>query len=241
MPEPHVLEHAVQAAHSTTQSMGHMRSCWHELVALSAGQALPPKAAERVTMRLHVLVPVPQGEKSVPCGLEHAEQSLHVDTSQSTGHGSVLHACTCSTDCPSHDWPPKLACVMVRVRVWLPTPQLLVHDPHEPQAVTLQSMGQSELEHWRLIAVAGHTLPPCWASAVTLRTHLVMPSPHDCGHAKQSQVETVQSTGQTAGAHARVSVVAPQAWPPACARATMLRWRVCVPPPQVAEQGLQLL
>jgi hypothetical protein len=130
---------------------------------------------------------------------------------------------------------------MVRVRVLLPTPQLLEQAPQEPHAVTLQSMGQSALEHWRLKCVAGHALPPFVARFVTLRMHLVIPRPQDCGHAKQSHAETAQSLGQLVTAQARdsESTLAAQGVPPCCAAASTLRARDCVPPPHVVVQGLQ--
>jgi len=90
MPPPHEAEHGdhVRLHALTTQSTGH--ACvLHACVCSSAGQAAPPLAAAVTTERVLVETPPPH----------EAEQGdhvrLHALTTQSTGHGCVLHAMVC--------------------------------------------------------------------------------------------------------------------------------------------------
>jgi hypothetical protein len=72
----------------------------------------------------------------------HEFHVLHMDTSQSMGHGEVLHSCVC--DKAGHETPPKaLVVVMSRNWVLVPPPQRAVQAPNSLKSPTTQSTGQS--------------------------------------------------------------------------------------------------
>lgn len=84
VPAPQVTEHADHGAHADcTQSSGH--ACALQFCSsVSIGQNWPPNEAGVVTVRERSSVPPPQD-------FEHGPNAVHADTTQSTGHGSVLH------------------------------------------------------------------------------------------------------------------------------------------------------
>jgi hypothetical protein len=94
-------------------------------------------------VNVRVWLPLPQV-------LEHEPQLLH-DPTQLTGHEEVEQVWDCTAPLSQpyvavHDRPPDEAAVDdVNVRVWLPLPQVLEHEPqlaHEPTQLT----GHDEVE-----------------------------------------------------------------------------------------------
>ena len=92
-PVLHVTEHSDQAVHGVmTQSTGHACTL-HLFVSAEWGQALPPCAGMRATLRVRALLPPPH----VVVQPVHVPQS---DTLQSTGQALLLHVCvSCSHVC----------------------------------------------------------------------------------------------------------------------------------------------
>jgi len=82
VPVAQVTEQAPQAPHAPgTQSLGHECSL-HLTVSARCGQTLPPN--ERWPERERDISPAPHVR-------EQTDQADHADTTQSTGHGAVLH------------------------------------------------------------------------------------------------------------------------------------------------------
>jgi hypothetical protein len=131
------------------------------------GHALPPNLGS-VRVRVRVLRPVPQS----------LVQVLHVaqaPTTQSSGHACVLQGCVCSR--ASHPLPPfSSAEYTLRVRLWDPSPQLLLHilspEDHDDQDVKVQSTGQAdELQSSDLVhakSLQGLPPPQAWYSGERL-------------------------------------------------------------------------
>jgi hypothetical protein len=134
-PPPHVWLHWPKVPHcDTVQCTAHGGLESHASVCSRAGHAWPPCAAEMVTVRCLVIVPLPHVVSQLP----KEPQSL---TSQSTVHATALHACT-SVNC-GQVAPPQLDCTStVRFRIVVPAPpseeQLCVHSDHEDHWVTEQ-------------------------------------------------------------------------------------------------------
>ena len=95
-----------------------------------------------------------------------------------------------------HALPPKRGCVQVRLRLCEPLPHDLVQVVHEPQRLTVPSVGQECLLHARVSAECGHALPPKRGSTVR-RVRLCEPEPHDLVHVvHRPKLKTLQLTGQ---------------------------------------------
>ncbi len=99
------------------------------------GHATPPFAAATVTVRVCVWMPEPHDEEQAP-------NTPNALTTQLTGHACVLHDWMSVNG--GHTAPPFAATtVTVRVRVYLPLPQLSVHELNAPHALTAQSIGHA--------------------------------------------------------------------------------------------------
>ena len=144
---PHDAEHAPHFANfETTQSTGHAISS-HSRDSTREGQVYPPCCAWPATDRDRVWVPLPQLFEQVP-------KAFQPDTVQWTGQGPSLQ--TASPARSPHAFPPNWALVAtVRARVFLPTPQVLVHLPYTLHSDTVQSTGQSLSLHCLLSSRAG--------------------------------------------------------------------------------------
>ena len=114
----------------TAQSTGHA-AAEQDWTSLRSGQPTPPFEGLVVMPRVRVWVPPPQLTVQDP-------NDVHVSTAQSTGHGAEEHNCiSLKSGQPA---PPFASLTMMaRVRVWLPRPQLTVHDPNDVQSPTTQS------------------------------------------------------------------------------------------------------
>ena len=110
-PPPHVSEHALQSFQlDMTQSVGH--GCeLHSLTCSRCLHSLPPKAVGVTMERWRVRYPWPHVLVQAP------SHGIHAESTQSTGHMCVLHACVLSK--VGHCLPPNAtAVVMLRVRFW---------------------------------------------------------------------------------------------------------------------------
>jgi hypothetical protein len=116
VPASHEVEHSLHTPKSeSTQSTG-PGEVLHACVSASVGQPTPPFWSVRVTARERSCVPPPHVAVQGP-------QAAHEETSQSTAHACVLHACD-SVVAP-HATPPCWEAIsMVRERDWVPLPQV---------------------------------------------------------------------------------------------------------------------
>jgi hypothetical protein len=196
---------------------------------------MPPFEAGVVTVRVCVWVPPPHIA-------EQADQSLQALTMQLTGvgHAWVLQAWL-SLKAGQAVPPPEGWVTTVRVRVWVPPPQVSLQVDQSLQALTAQLTGTTHawvLQSW-LSVRAGQAMPPFDAGVTTVRVRCWVPPPQVFEQTDQSlQALTAQSTG---GGHAWVlqacmSLRAGQAAPPLAAGVMTTRVRPWVPPPQVFEQ-----
>ena len=141
VPLPHILVQVLHSLQSLTWQFTGIAHDWvlHARVSLSAGQTRPPFIGCWVTVRVRVCVPPPHA-------LLHMPHSLQPLTWQSTGiaHGWVLQARESVSG--GQAWPPLVGgWVTVRVRVWVPLPQALLHMPHSLQALTWQLFACTQL------------------------------------------------------------------------------------------------
>jgi len=190
MPPPQVAEQPDQPDHAdTTQLVGH--GCMlHACVCSNAGQAAPPLAEE--VMMLRVLDEMPPPHDAV-----HGVQvRLHALTTQSTGHGCVLHACVSCNDV-GHAAPPLAACcVMVRLCVCTPPPHVAEHALHALHSDTPQSTGQACVLQACVWDKDGHATPPFADERMTVRVLVWEPPPQRVEHADHAVHSlTWQSTG----------------------------------------------
>ena len=114
----------------------------HACVSTRLAHAAPPCVDGVITLRVRVRVPELHG-------LVHGENALKLPTTQSTGHGCVLHA-RVSVLSLGHATPPCCGEMFTRVRDCNPVPQLFVHAPYAPQLPTTQSTGHVCALHGRV-------------------------------------------------------------------------------------------
>lgn len=118
-----------------------------------APQALPPCLGCRLTPRMRVRVPEPQV-------LSQGVHELHVCSTQSTGQACGLHN-SVSEFVEGHDTPPCAAArSVVRARVRVPPPHVVLHSSQEPQSDILQSTGQCCALHCFVSVSTLQALPP---------------------------------------------------------------------------------
>ena len=136
-PLPQVLVQVDQAFHADTSQWTGQGPSEHAWLWLSSGQATPPCAAAVVTWRERVWVPAAQV-------LEHSDQEVKEDTTQSIGQAWTLHCCWEFS--VGHATPPKaLFLVLLRSRVLVPAPHDFVHGDQALHSLTRQSRGH---EYW---------------------------------------------------------------------------------------------
>jgi len=159
------------------------------------GQPLPPFAAAIMTERDCVCTPPAHD-------LEHADQSDHDETTQSTGHACVLHAWDC--DRAGHGDPPfAAATTTVRVCVCMPPAHDLVHVDQALQPETEQWTGHAWVLHACCWESEGHVAPPFAGETVTERVWIWTPPPHEAEQADHvDHVDTAQLTGHAWVLHA---------------------------------------
>jgi hypothetical protein len=80
--------------------------------------------------------------------LEHSDQEVKDETTQSIGHAWTLHCCDDAR--VGHAVPPCAGLIeMLRALVCEPPPQVTEHEVQSPHAETTQSMGQAwVLQSW---------------------------------------------------------------------------------------------
>jgi hypothetical protein len=204
----------------------------HFLLSFTFGHFLPPFAALRVTRRLRFWDPVPHA-------LLHPPQPPQLETRQSTGHLLALQE---AVDLEfSHFFPPFLACcVIFRVFVFEPPPQVLEHLLQEDHAECLQLTGHALVLHTAFCDVAEHLSPPNFGCVVTLRALDLMPPPHFLLHELHFAHEPIlQLTGHFFVLHFCDFLSAGHFLPPLAALVVTLRLVVCVPPPHFLEHDGQ--
>jgi hypothetical protein len=135
---------------------------------VSAPQGTPPFAEGVTTVRVRDCVPFPH------C-TEHGDHTVQLLTTQSTGHGDVLHRCTSTV--PLQAAPPLAAGVStVRVRFQKPPPQVALHDENAVQLDMTQSCGHGWVLHgWNAVS-AGHAMPPFLGVVMIVRVRFVAPN-----------------------------------------------------------------
>jgi hypothetical protein len=151
-PVPQDLEQAPQALKAETwQSTGQavVPQAWRSS---RVGHTKPPCMACWVTTRVRDWEPVPQV-------LVQVAQAVQADTAQWTGHGPTLQVWVLAKVGQAE--PPWAASAeTLRVRDWLPPPQVLVQVDQAVQPETTQSFGHDTMLHSRDSARAGQSLPP---------------------------------------------------------------------------------
>jgi hypothetical protein len=117
------------------------------------GQVAPPLAASLEMVRERDWEPEPQV-------LEHSVQAVHLETTQSTGQAFLPHSCV--WDETPQALPPLAAMrVVVRVRIWVPVPQVLEQVLYLDQAPWTQSTAQAAVLQLRVSARLPQALPWC--------------------------------------------------------------------------------
>jgi hypothetical protein len=95
-----------------------------------------------------------------PHEAEHVVHSVYEFSTQSMGQLCVSQLCVSARK--GHTSPPCIGVFSIfeRVRVWLPLPQLRVHDVHVDQALTEQSTGHGPLVQACDLRELPHAAPP---------------------------------------------------------------------------------
>ncbi len=132
----------------------------HVCVLVSAGHATPPLAADMLTVRACVCDPEPHETEQDP----NVPQS---ETTQSTGHDCVLHACVLVS--AGQAVPPGGLVVIVLDAVCTPIPQEAEQDPNEPHDPTTQSTGHGRVLHCSVMLSSRQAAPPLAAGMLTVR------------------------------------------------------------------------
>ena len=110
-------------------------------------------------------------------GATHSLHGPQYDSSQSTGHVSVLHQRS-SARCGHGAPKAEAGCSSRRTRFWRPPPHVLEHGLHWPNWPSLQSTGQANSLQRRVCVSCGHILPPACEAARIVRLRLCDPVPH---------------------------------------------------------------
>ena len=136
---------------------------------------------------------------------EQADHAVKSDVVQCTAHGLGLGHAWVSALC-MHTTPPHDGWVVTpRVRVRVPAPHVVEHDPQTSHAASKQSTGQQPVLHAWVSADAPQATPPCsgWAR---LRSRVETPPSHVFVQTPYSpQRPGKQSFGHGVTLHSRVS------------------------------------
>lgn len=128
---PHEREQAFHAVNAVTAQLMGQEWVLHCLCSTRGGQLFPPCRMLRAISRRRLCEPTPHVAEQV----DHT--TGHADTAQSTGQAESLQLCGCLRK--GQTWPPFLeVVVMVRVRSWVPLPQVLSHTDQGVQPLTSQ-------------------------------------------------------------------------------------------------------
>jgi len=223
----------VQGCHeSHSQFTGHASVLHSTSCDLTTSHMEPPFDGAVTTFFTSVATPPPQ-ETS------HSEAGTQLESSQSTGHGSMLHGTFFSRLLGHAAAPCAAAVVIVRTISCSPPPQLREHSPCSSQALTTQSTGQGvSSQSIFSISAPSQTLPPNWARTARSRVRWVSPMPQAALQEPQTfQSSQTQSMGQSRSWQTWASRSTPSASLPPCATiTTWLRVLEVVPSPHQAEQ-----
>merc|ERR1719311_747126 len=220
VPSPEVLLQEPQSSQShNSQGVGH--PSFLQSSDSSRGTQVPPCFASVMTFRERVFVPSPQVTLQ-------GVQGSQSPTLQGSGHSSSLHSSSASL-ASSHLAPASATTVRERVRV--PGPHVLLHLLHSSQSpISLHGGQSSSLQSSD--SCRGKHSPPCFASAVTVRERVFVPSPQVALHLLQSsQSLNVQGIGQSFFLQSSLASLASSQRPPCCAWTTTVRERLRVPGP----------
>jgi hypothetical protein len=211
-------EHVAYAEHAAPHSCVLQAS----LAMRSSGHAAPVPTCACVTVRARLRRPPPHVTEHV----DHIDQLL---TTQSSGHGCVLHAKASLSGGQS-----EALVTMVRVRDCVPPPHDTVHGDHADHCVTEHV--QTPRLHDVVSLSASHAVPPLAGGTTTLRVRRDSPGPHICEHAPHEvHALSWQLTGHAAGEHASLSESGGHEAPLHCASVVTVRVCVRVPEPHVTE------
>jgi hypothetical protein len=233
-----MLEACVQAVGQADQSL-------HALTTQSTGQV----AAAHGRVSVNCVgggqgIPLPTAWDTMDCTrvcvppLQVTEQGLQADqvpTTQLESQGLGLHVSVSVNSLQAT--PLGTAPVKVRVRVQVPPPQETEQGLKLLQALYGQRGSQGAFVHSCTSMRAGQTVPPFEAGWRMDRVRVRCPVPQDwlqSLHAPQSP--TTQGREQGVVLQSASSVKAGHPAPPLAAGVITVRVRVCLPPPQVAEQ-----
>eukprot|EP01012_Entosiphon_sulcatum_P065558 TRINITY_DN9450_c0_g1_i5.p2 TRINITY_DN9450_c0_g1~~TRINITY_DN9450_c0_g1_i5.p2 ORF type:complete len:227 (-),score=11.44 TRINITY_DN9450_c0_g1_i5:4257-4937(-) len=161
-PPPHTAVHGENSDHSVTvQSTGQgllLQAC----SSLNCGHWLPPYCGCTEMERWRTCLPPPQLTEQ----FSHAPQ---LSTTQSIGHSCVLHGCVSVSE-PAHSVPPYCAGVTtVRLRLWLPDPQVAVHVLQSVHDERVQLTGHGNSLQACFSDSEGHGFPPYNGCTVIFR------------------------------------------------------------------------
>ena len=231
-PWPQVVEQSLQLVYvARWQSIGQGTLVLHTRTSVPGLQATPPKALIWSMARRLTCVP-----SLVPQVTEHWLQPVQPPMEQSIGQLWKLQSCDSER---AGQAAPFSTCVsvMLRVRLWVPPPQLFVHVSQSDQSLTRQCSSHVCVLHARCESrsYCAHASPPLASWRAMPRVFSwVPPLPHCWVHVDQvDQPVSWQSTGQASVLQDSVSVSEGHGMPPATCWWSPVRVLVRVPPPQV--------
>jgi hypothetical protein len=230
-PPPHVVLHSVHSTNEPTTQCTGQGARLQSLTSLTAPQAPPPLAAAVTTVRERVCVPASQLTEQSP-------QDVNSVRTQSTGQGSELHAC--DSDRNGQATPPWLTLrVTARERLCEPPPHVVVHSVHACHVSTTQSTGQCCMLQPVESPRGGQETPPNAAGVATVRLRDMEPPPQVVVQSLHGiHPDRTQSTGHESVWHDCVCSRKGHTTPPFSAWCTIVRERLCEPPPHVFEHAL---
>ena len=133
--------------------------------------------------------------------------------------------------------PPEAACVMTRVRVISPSPQVALHADEAVHPDTRQATGQECSLQPLLSKSVGHAAPPSAVGLTISRTRCWEPLPHSSVQLPQGcHPPTTQSTAHGTTLHSADSVRSGHALPLPDDSTIIVRECVLMPPPHAKEQ-----
>mmetsp|Transcript_77965 Transcript_77965/g.200721 ORF Transcript_77965/g.200721 Transcript_77965/m.200721 type:complete len:422 (+) Transcript_77965:334-1599(+) len=239
-PPPHESEQCDHADHSA-----HLQSWMGHSGFPSLPSSLQPRASDRAksqpTPPIWACVRMARFRSSwpVPHVVEHELHSDQVDTRQGCTpmlQGCVLH-CMVSHSGPSQPAPPYFAgMTTLRCLMVCPPSHVLSHRVHPLHSAIWQSTGSSEMSLQAVVSASGSlqaSPAPSAGETMMRRRIFCCPLMHDVHSDQSPSMQLALSTAvHGSSPHPRFSCTAPShGRPPFSALVTMVRRRVCWPPP----------
>merc|ERR1719428_2331360 len=161
----------------------------------------------------------------------HTSKSVESGVTGSSLGQSVSQHFSFSSRSP-HGSPPFVASTDTsRLRMRIPSPEVLLQGPQSSQSHNSQGVGHPSFLQSSDSSRGTH-VPPCFASAMTFRERVFVPSPQVTLQGVQgSQSPTLQGSGHSSSLHSSSASLASSHLAPASA--TTVRERVFVPGPHV--------